>query len=76
MAAQRAGGAMNRAESEAAERIARLEATLRELEAACDVVCALRTPDVYRAMLEVRGTQDALLRLDAARKAARDLVKP
>lgn len=51
-----------------------LRVALRELEEACDAVCALRTQEVYLMMAAVPGTTDALVRLDRARRRARELV--
>lgn len=58
---------------EAVDRVEVLRAALRELETANDALCALRTPDIYNAMLAVPGTQEALERLDDARRRARKL---
>lgn len=44
---------------------------LRELEAACNAVCVLRSQEIYLLMIAVPGTSDALERLDNARRRAR-----
>jgi len=48
---------------------------LRELDDACDAVAALRSQELYLAMIAVPGTPDALLRLDRARLRARTLYR-
>lgn len=53
------------------ERIAVLTEALSELESANEAVCALRSQEVYLAMIAIRGTEAALGRLDSARYAAR-----
>lgn len=49
-------------------------AALAELEDANDELCGLRTPELYCQMIDA-GQQDALTRLDNARRTARDLLK-
>lgn len=60
--------------AEAAEEIKRLRAALKELEGANGALCTARTNEQYLRMLDL-GQQDALLRLDEARQAARELLK-
>lgn len=47
---------------------------LLELEDANSTVCALRTDELYDAMIRVPGMSDALIRLDDARRLARSLL--
>jgi hypothetical protein len=60
--------------SEVSEHMTELRVALRDLDEACDAVCALRTQEIYLAMTAVPGTTDALLRLDRARGRARELA--
>jgi len=58
---------------EAVDRVEALRAALQELEAANEAVCAGRSRAAYEAMID-GGQSDDLLRLDAARRHARELL--
>lgn len=51
-----------------------LLAALRRLEIANDVRCGRQTPEAYQAALRCPRMQEALNKLDAARRAARALI--
>lgn len=62
---------MSQGKSDTTVRERALMDALSELEATNETVSALRTNDLYDAMVRVPGMADALARLDDARRRAR-----